>query len=55
MTNTLYDGDNLNIVRRLLAGHDRIGMPPSGDLRTFKRAPRAKKRAADTSDHDLFG
>ncbi len=34
-------------VAGLLAGHDRIGMPPSGDLRTFRKAPKATKRGAD--------
>ena len=39
-------------IAGLLAGHDRIGMPPSGDLRTFRKAPKASKLAND--DKGLF-
>ena len=30
-------------IEGLLAGHERLAIPQTGDLRTFKKAPRAKK------------
>jgi len=39
-------------IEGLLKGNERIGMPQSRDLRTFKKAPRSKKKAKDAKLFD---
>ncbi|MCC7352029.1 MAG: hypothetical protein IT446_15830 [Phycisphaerales bacterium] len=39
-------------IRGLLKGMDRIGMPRTGDLRTFRKVPMAKK--AGKRGRELF-